>query len=344
MNHNFLIRHTLQVSLFAVLFATSCSKEKDEINIAPEADFTGSDKIDHFSLTSNSVDVNGDNLSFEWTSDEDLIEIKDPFSSSAYFYLPTLSETMDVNIRLVVSDGQYSDTIYKIISLPITTIQRSHGLGINLNDSHSNNVDYDWYYDQMNTGSFSLINCGPAAVTMSIKWTDRDFEKTPEDARKTYQMGGGWWYTNDVINYLNLHAVNHFEINLPHIDSIKRQIDLGNIIILCVDMYYVRSELNSQWHVDKFYSASETGWGHFIVIKGYQEVDNKLFYEAYDPYSFGKSYSDHILKGENRYYRSEDLNQAALNWWKYAIVISKRLSKSARSRIDINQIEHKPGL
>lgn len=344
MKNNFLIIITLEALLFTVLFTISCSKEKDEMDYAPEADFTFNDKIDHFLLTSNSVDIDGDNLSFEWTCDENLIEIKDPFSSSAYFYLPILDETRDVNIKLVVSDGQYSDTIQKTISLPITTIQRSYGLGINLNDSHSNNVDYDWYYDQMNTGSFSLINCGPASVTMAIKWAVPDFTESPEDARNTYQTGGGWWYTDDIINYLNLHLVNNYTINLPHVETIMREIDMGNIVILCVDMYYVRSESRSNWHVDKFYLASEIGWGHFIVIKGYQVVDDKVFYEAYDPYSLGKSYSDHVLKGENRYYRSEDLNQAALNWWKYAIVVSKQLTKNAHSQIDINQIEHKPGL
>lgn len=344
MNNNFLIINILEALLFTGLFTMSCSKEKDEMNYAPEADFTFTDRIDHFLLTSNSVDINGDDLSFEWTCDESFIEMKDPFSSSAYFYLPIIDETRDVNIKLIVNDGQYSDTIVKIIPLPPTTLQRLYGLGIDLKNAHSNNVNYNWYCDQMNTGSFSLINCGPASVTMAIKWVTPDFTKSPEDARNIYQTGGGWWYTNDVINYLNLHSVNNYTIDLPHIDTIMSQIDMGNIIILCLDMYYIRFETKSNWHVDKFYSTSGEGWGHFIVIKGYQIVDDEVFYEAYDPYSFGSRYSDHGIKGENRFYRSEDLNEAVSRWWKYAIVVSKNTSKSAHLGVDTERIIHKQGL
>jgi hypothetical protein len=65
-------------------------------------------------------------------------------------------------------------------------------------------------------------------------------------------------------------------------------------------------------------------WGHFFVIKGYQVIDQELFFQIYDPYSFGEVYSDYTLKGKNRFYRSEDVAGSAFAWWNYAFVIAKK--------------------
>ena len=42
------------------------------------------------------------------------------------------------------------------------------------------------------------------------KWlSKKDFNKTSEDARNTYRSTGGWWYTDDIINYL---AINNLKV------------------------------------------------------------------------------------------------------------------------------------
>lgn len=335
----------LKLLSIALPLLASCSKENEEagINSKPKADFLFSDEIDHFTLNSTSTSPNSDILTYKWISLCDTVKVATPHLNSTYFNLPNLSTSEQLKIKLVVSNGTSSDSIIKSITLPSKSTVRTYGLGCILKKELSNNASYAWYYDQGNTGPYSDVNCGPSSVTMAIKWANASFSKTPEEARKTYRPTGGWWYTNDIVNYLNLHSIPNHTIDVSHIDLIQSELNLGNIAILCLDMYYIRSQSQDKWHVDKFYSTNNTGWGHFIVIKGYKNVDNKVYYEVYDPYSFGKKYSDGSIKGEDRYYRSEDLNNAVANWWKYAIIVSKNKSKSSSVDVDIRKIQHKPG-
>lgn len=324
------------------LIILSCSKEN--VNQRLKADFTYTDEIDQIVLHDDSKDADGGLLKPSWISMCDTIKIISPNSSSAYFNFPKLLNATQLKIKLVVHDGQSSDSILKNITLPKPTLERNYGLGINLNTGHSNNVNYNWYYDQVKSGSFANVNCGPSSVTMAIKWTNANFNKTPEDARNTYRSSGGWWYTSDIINYLNQYSINNCTISINQIDLIQGQINSGNVVILCLDMYYIRNQAKDKWHTDKFYSANNKGWGHFIVVKGYKIVDDKVYYEAYDPYSYGMKYSNDTLKGVNRYYRSQDLDSAVVNWWSYAIIVSKSKLKSANLGVDVSKIIHKSGL
>jgi len=215
----------------------------------------------------------------------------------------------------------------------------SWGLGHFINSYGSNDKNYNWYIDQSTSGNFASVNCGPASVTMAIKWADPDFAKTALDARMTYEASGGWWYTNDVDSYLTDNKIKHAIVALTdQADNtaaiLKRQLINQQIIILCLDMNRVRATADTLYRTDKFY-ATTPAWGHFIVLKGYKITDGELYFEAYDPYSFGRKNDDNTLKGMNRYYRFEDLAAACLQWWNYAFVIAKKggtLSLDAESR------------
>ncbi len=193
----------------------------------------------------------------------------------------------------------------------------------------TNNTGYEWYIDQSTTGQFNYFNCGPSSVTMAIKWADSTFTKTAEEARNTYESSGGWWYTSDITNYLSDNGITYGMVSLGNTpgqtrDILKKMIDHQEIVILCIDMNPVRSATSTDYRVDKFYPTTP-GWGHFFVVKGYRMVDGKLYFEIYDPNSFGEKYSDDLsLKGKNRYYRYEDVYAASFNWWNNAIVVAKK--------------------
>lgn len=206
------------------------------------------------------------------------------------------------------------------------TEMESYGLGHNVTASNSLNKAFDWYYDQGTSGQFSSINCGPAAVTMAIKWSDSTFKKTTEDARKTYRPDGGLWYTTDIVNYLSLNGIDNSYTSLPdNFQTIKNYLDKNCIVILCLDNYYIRYNSNASQHIDRFYQVSSPASGHFIVVKGYRQVDNKFYFEAYDPYSIGEKYPlTTKLKGQDRYYLSDDLEQATNLWWDWAIVVAQK--------------------
>jgi hypothetical protein len=174
---------------------------------------------------------------------------------------------------------------------------------------------------------------------MAIKWADPDFTKTALDARMTYEVSGGWWFTNDIDAYLTDNQITHAIVALTdQADStaaiLKQELLNQQIIILCLDMNHVRASADVNYRADKFYTTTPD-WGHFIVLKGFKITDGELFFEVYDPFSFGLSNEDNTLKGMNRYYRFEDLAAACLPWWNYAFVIAKKgenLSLDAVSR------------
>lgn len=220
------------------------------------------------------------------------------------------------------------------------------GLGHFVKAQLSNNRSYEWYFDQGSTGVYSSVNCGPCATTMSIKWADPAFNKEPEYARNFYGINGGWWFTTDINNYLNDNNIPKANISLSSnadgtSDKLKRQLDQGRIVILCVDMHYIPSTLVSQYRVDKFYGTSP-GWGHFLVVKGYKDVDKKRYFEIYDSFSNGMTNFDGTLKGKDRYYKYTDVFSASFNWWNYAIIIAPKGSQidpaTLRTAIDPSQI------
>lgn len=201
------------------------------------------------------------------------------------------------------------------------------GLGGFLEDSAANNRSYSWYIDQMTTGFDAGENCGPSCVTMACKWADSTFTKTAQDARMKYEPQGGWWSTGDIDSYLYNNNITHQIVSLPATAEdtkafLKRQVDLKQIVILNIDMNYIRQCQDGYYHVDKFYSTTP-GWGHFFIVKGYKEVDNETFFEIYDPYSWGDVNTDYSLKGKDRYYRYEDVFAASNVWWQYAFIIAK---------------------
>jgi len=123
---------------------------------------------------------------------------------------------------------------------------------------------------------------------------------------------------------------------------LREQIDRGNIAILCLDVFYIRFTDIPSYHVNKYYMTTNQGCGHFIVIKGYKVVDNKTYYEVYDPNSWGITYADFTLKGKDRYYLDEDLDIATNIWWNYAIIVSGAPIKGMNT-VDPSKIEHKTG-
>ncbi len=225
-----------------------------------------------------------------------------------------------------ISDASGNVTNWTVYSIN-NDFTSAWGLGGFLKDSAANNRSYPWYIDQLTTGFDSIDNCGPSCVTMACKWADSTFTKNAQDARIKYEPQGGWWYTSDIDNYLNDNNVTHEIISLPNTAEdakqfLKRQVDLKQIIILCIDMSYIRKCQDGYYHVDRFYYSSLND-GHFFIVKGYKEVDNETFFEIYDPYSWGDVNTDYSLKGKDRYYRYEDVFAASNVWWKYAFIIAK---------------------
>ena len=224
------------------------------------------------------------------------------------------------------------------------------GLGDSEEYYHHLDRPYEWYIDQANTGAGSGNNCGPSSVTMAIKWHDKSFPKTAEDARDwSYSWrGNGWWYTSDIINYLNLHSVPNTTSNFLGSDQLNGLISEGKILILCIDTTHLTRNTNSNERIDRFYSYAG---GHFLVVKGARTVSGNLLLEVYDPNNWNSSYSDGTPKGRNRHLRASELASAIKNWWNYIIIVQPVGGGGAHPRhvspwtqpVDPAVIRHAPG-
>ncbi len=219
------------------------------------------------------------------------------------------------------------------------------GIGENEQRYYHNDRHYSWYIDQARTGQYSSNNCGPSSVTMAAKWSDSTFAKTAQEAREKYPLDGGWWYTSDIVNYLNYSLIPNGI--LPYSDStqIEQIIKEGCIIILCINTSFLRRNYRVEQRIDRFYSYAS---GHFLVVKGTRTVNDKMFIEVYDPNNWGQLYDDSTEKGANRHYRSADISQAISNWWNYIIVVYPKGQSSFKSsrfpgEVDATLIEHNWG-
>lgn len=208
----------------------------------------------------------------------------------------------------------------------------SWGLGSTVIEYHKNDRNYEWYIDQIKTGTHGYINCGPASVTMALKWINKSFNKTSADARATYRPTGGWWFTSDIINYLKLHKAYHdvMEVSTDFTQFRNLLID-GHLLILCLNMKDIPHNPAPKEHTHSFYKSVT---GHFIIIKGYMVIDNKIYFEAYDPFSINRFYPESDQKwpkGKDRYYLWEDLQKAIKSWWNYAIIVKDKKYGDSKS-------------
>ena len=245
--------------------------------------------------------------------------------------------TQPVSLTLSSSNSTQSLS-FKII---IETETQLFGLYGTVIAHKSLNKAYNFYYDQFDGSTYQAINCGPTVTTMGIKWADSTFTGTPRFARSLIRPQGGWWFTGDVQNYLSQNGISNNVDTLTNIDSlVKTNIDHNNLVILCLDMYYVPQNLIESQHTQKFYGTGSVGWGHFLLVKGYMQLSVGFYLEIYDPYSDGIHYpgfDNTQIKGRDRYYLADDIQLSAKIWWPYIITLAqkgKKVSNSANLQLN----------
>jgi hypothetical protein len=203
------------------------------------------------------------------------------------------------------------------------------GLTANLIAEKSLNKDYNFYYDQFDGSTWQSVDCGPTVATMAIKWADSTFDKLPIDARHMIEPGGGEWSTRNVSDYLNFYGVNMVGESISNLDSlVKANIDKNQVIILCLDTYYISVDLLPYQHLDKFYPSALPGIGHFLLVKGYKQMSNGFYLEVHDPWSQNREYYPSVIPhepiGEDRYYLDSDIQTATLNWDPTAYIVAPK--------------------
>jgi len=178
---------------------------------------------------------------------------------------------------------------------------------------------YDWYLDQSITGEYSNVNCGPTCAVMAAKWYDENFKMTVEEAREqipndvdeAYASVKDGWNINTMRTFLDSENIPHEIYRGISYDDIVRQLNMGHIMIVSVDMKYI-------------YKTEESVF-HYIIIKGIRTVEEEEFFEIYNPFSHHvRTFSTGELIGKNCLYLCDDVIEASINYGGFYIVIKQK--------------------
>ena len=207
----------------------------------------------------------------------------------------------------------------------------AYGMGNFLTASCSNDGSSPegFYYQQQHSGANANDNCGPACVTMAMRWSDPTYSGTVEDARNEIPVseidGGVSWYPRDIYNFLNHHGVPAYYWDFTNatydgfIRTICTKLEEGNLAIVCLNTINVSEQqaMTMGYHTHKYYSG---GAGHFLLIKGYRVVNGVTWFEIHDPWGLDKKYEDGTYMGANRYYLGHEV-ATSIDWNIWTVIV-----------------------
>lgn len=179
-------------------------------------------------------------------------------------------------------------------------------------NGYSSNRDYEWYMDQGFTGTYSGSNCGPTSTAMILKWKNRNSKETGLSLRNWNLNNGNWWSTNIIQNCLSRNGIGFSAYRYSEY-TLQNTIKNGGIALVCLDMSVISRNNSEISNTGRFYDGVT---GHFIIVKGYRYIDGVLYFEVYDPFSMGKTYSNGQPMGKDRLYKASELGRAINYWWK----------------------------
>lgn len=179
----------------------------------------------------------------------------------------------------------------------------------------SNDRDYDWYIDQDTTGEYADINCVPTGCVMALKWVNKDFNMTVEQARneylERYNQTIGWDWLQ-AIQYMkeNGAKVREYRAEDYSLGQVIDELKNGSILLVDLNMGAISYAKNKEDRVGRYVEFTGDP-KHQIIVKGYKVVNEKIYFEVYDPGSSGNKRDDGTSIGENIYYSAEEVMKSA---------------------------------
>lgn len=221
------------------------------------------------------------------------------------------------------------------------------GLGKELTEEVNNDRDYDWYVNQYRTGEFSYINCGPTSIEMAMKWLNKDSKVRTEEIRNKFIPNGDGTFSDKLVEILTSYNIKNKEmdnwLNRPRNrkfrdgiteedkkkaikiyssdfyftldeqnkmkENIKQEVKNGNLVLVGLYTSCLKVNTNLEQRTGRYYYGD---FSHWYVIKGYKVVDDKLYYEVYDPIGgmdigYEANYEDGTRVAQNRYLLADEV-------------------------------------
>ena len=148
--------------------------------------------------------------------------------------------------------------------------------------------DWDFYFNQYDTGPYSEVNCMPTMTAMALKWQNPAFSVSVEQIRARYPGDGGW-YLHQVTESLDHYGARYQVDPLPDandpdatIDALCARLDQGCIIATMM------------------HEGDPTLSGHCMIIYGYRTLGESLWFDVYDPGAGTVENAYGVLPGQMR--------------------------------------------
>jgi len=231
---------------------------------------------------------------------EDTIEIEEGYEI----------EKPEIKDNLIGKDYRFENNS---ISLKEKLLKHSKfwGLDGEIKKHISNDIDVEWYEDQLETGDYGSMNCATTSAAMAVNWYNNEIITNGEEARNLYlndfSIDHGW-STMVITDYLNFYNINFKTYNRHEItiEFLKDELNNGSIMLLGGDMKKITLNARSFEKTASFYSSS-ADLLHMFVLKGYVETDKNIYFEIFDPATGKDIYLDGTPRGQNRYFDKEDI-------------------------------------
>ncbi|MEG2289702.1 MAG: C39 family peptidase [Clostridium sp.] len=226
-----------------------------------------------------------------------------------------LAITLIIGMAIILVAG----VVYIKVSNPkFEDLDPSWGMGTKVTEAVSNDRDYYWYVDQWTTGKFGYINCGPTSIEMVAKWQNKDSDIKAEVLRDKYVPEVRGVSTYELYNWATDYDIKVRWLNVINQESLKDEINKGNLVIVGLYLGDITYNPNKKERVGKYFDVD---YPHYVIVKGYKVVDEKLYFETYDAYSSEQRYDDSEFVGMNRYYLAEEFIKSANAYWSEGLVV-----------------------
>lgn len=183
--------------------------------------------------------------------------------------------------------------------------------------------DLDIHTTQYSTGQYWMYNCGPSAVRAALKWYYRGPVDSVEKIRSEITDGTHGVYTDEIEDYLYNHNIPYSSSHVDSVEDLKSVIDKGYVAILCLNASYLNGRQSYSSQIGRTYIPDA---GHCILLTGYVETTDELYFETMDSLDLYNSSLDGYKKA--RYYNGENTLKAVVNWYSWTINIQRNTQES----------------
>ena len=117
---------------------------------------------------------------------------------------------------------------------------------------------------------------------------------------------------SDIKKFFTQEGIKHRLLQSQNKYTIKNQLDENGAVIINVNM----NNLSRGKTIGKPYFTFPFpgGWGHFLVVVGYEKIGNKLMYEVHDSF---------IKGGNNRLYDADEIQNALQRYNPQMLVVQR---------------------